>query len=1002
MKHTKRKLRNWTRYTMLLGILSHTACQCGDNSGLSSVAPDLIGQTELIDFGDVAVGEFKYRSLELSNPGSGALEIVATRIVSDSTEIAMESTSPTVIAPKGKIELLLRYDPTNLGLDEAELHIETKDRNVGTKTFTLKGNGVSRNLSVKVTGPQCDGEANSLSFGEIELGSNKTLSFTLLANGGSEVRILSVVLSANTSSEFSLSEFPTSGQAIAPGEELKFDVTYAPADAGPDQGAVIITTDIPQLPSLRISLCGTGAGPALCGRPVPLNLGTVGPQVSATGKLSLESCGTQDLTISFGDLSANPQYPTASGFGLANPISAPLILAPGNTVDLDLSFVSSQIGDAQGHVYVTSNSVGQPENYFPVDAKVGQPCTISIAPSAVSFYNIAAGSSAESSILIANDGATDCSVENLSITLGQAAFAVVNLPQLPHIITPGASYVLTLRYTPQMAGPEMGELSVLGNGSTQTVALFGNPMLADGCQLDVRPSYLSFGVVEPGSINTLGVDVENISSDPCTIRGVRLEPGASPDLSSTSRNFGFILPGRTKQLSVTYQPLSSGSTASGTLKIETTDVDTPDFLVPVSGACGQTGICVSPLHLPFGNTNVQDMMNVNIYACGSTDVTVTALDWTVGDAELSLPSPLTLPLTLRSGDMQAVAVRYSPADMTSDEAELTVRSNDLVNPNIPVRVTGGPEVVPAEAGRFMYYWQIANLASGGDIMQLPLQGQTTARPYWGPRAGKGCTGCHEVSPDGRYVAMIEIPSFQVVDTTVDQALVLPMDLLAAEYVSWNPDVNTTPPYQFAYAAGGKIYIASIFAGQLRELQGANNASDNNSMPTWGSNGSIAFVRGQTLNNTNNGGSGYSGPTDIYVISESGGTAQLLAGASGNSFANYYPRFSPNGLWIAFTQSQSAMSTLAASDGQIKLVKSDQSGLVLDLNQLNGPAGNASSYPTWSVNGAYLSFSSDRMGGLGDWDIWIAPIDPITGMDGPAVNVAVANTPQFEHAAQWSP
>ena len=68
---------------------------------------------------------------------------------------------------------------------------------------------------------------------------------------------------------------------------------------------------------------------------------------------------------------------------------------------------------------------------------------------------------------------------------------------------------------------------------------------------------------------------------------------------------------------------------------------------------------------------------------------------------------------------------------------------------------------------------------------------------------------------------------------------------------------------------------------------------------------------------------------------------------------------------------------------------------------NGTGG-ASSYPTWSVDGNWLSFASNRAGGLGSWDLYVAPIDPITGADGAAMNIQDANSSGFEHAAQWSP
>jgi Tol biopolymer transport system component len=108
-----------------------------------------------------------------------------------------------------------------------------------------------------------------------------------------------------------------------------------------------------------------------------------------------------------------------------------------------------------------------------------------------------------------------------------------------------------------------------------------------------------------------------------------------------------------------------------------------------------------------------------------------------------------------------------------------------------------------------------------------------------------------------------------------------------------------------------------------------------------------------------------------LIDEEGGNADALAGANQSPGASYYPRYSPNGMWIAHTISASAISTISASDAVIRAVKADNSGQTLDLPLLKA---GASSYPTWSVDGTFLSFSSNRPGVQGGWDIWIAPID----------------------------
>jgi Tol biopolymer transport system component len=168
------------------------------------------------------------------------------------------------------------------------------------------------------------------------------------------------------------------------------------------------------------------------------------------------------------------------------------------------------------------------------------------------------------------------------------------------------------------------------------------------------------------------------------------------------------------------------------------------------------------------------------------------------------------------------------------------------------------------------------------------------------------------------------------------------------------------------------------------------------MPSWGSNGQIAFARGGR-----GGGWGFFGPSDIYLVDEAGGVPTALAGAGANGGANYYPAYHPSGDWVAFNHSNSASGTLSAFDGEIFMVSTNQNGVVLRLPQLNcAPGTCSSSFPTWSIDGQYLSFSSNRSGGMGSWDLYIGPIDPVTGADLPAVNIIEANTPDFQHAARW--
>jgi hypothetical protein len=526
--------------------------------------------------------------------------------------------------------------------------------------------------------------------------------------------------------------------------------------------------------------------------------------------------------------------------------------------------------------------------------------------------------------------------------------------------------------------------------------------LMEECNLEAIPTILTFGAVLPGQSRIQGLEIGNTGIQDCQIQDVSFTAMSNSDFSlDNAAILGTLMSWEAKSVPVTYQPTGSG-TARGTIEIVVANPNVATVSIPVTGVSDSVGLCVQPRHVAFGDTQTAATQSFQIYACGTRAITVTALDWTTADSEMRIANPPTLPFTLNSGERQDISVQYTPTDNAGDTGIITIRSSDTLSPNIDVTVTGGREIVPASAGRYLYYWQIT---MEGDIVRMPLQGNLQSEPYWGPRTGKPCAGCHNLSPDGRYLAMSILgnvaamnPGLTIVDTETNQTALTPNGVSDAMYMAWNPDVETNPPYQYVYSEFGDLHLASLYAGYIGPLQGANDPNIDESMPAWGPNGQIAFVK---ASNAQAGGIGFGGPVDLFLIPEAGGTPQALVGASGNSGANYYPAFSPNGEWIAYTYSASALGTISALDAQLRLVRADNSGQMQLLTQANGNDG-ASSYPTWAKDGSHLSFSSNRQGGQGSWDLYIAPIDPTTGLDGPAVNIREANTVYFEHAAQWSP
>ena len=94
--------------------------------------------------------------------------------------------------------------------------------------------------------------------------------------------------------------------------------------------------------------------------------------------------------------------------------------------------------------------------------------------------------------------------------------------------------------------------------------------------------------------------------------------------------------------------------------------------------------------------------------------------------------------------------------------------------------------------------------------------------------------------------------------------------------------------------------------------------------------------------------------DIYRIpfnNGKGGLAEPLPGASNNGKSNYYPRYSPDGKWIVFTQSETGIAIQQDSKLLIMPVSGEKAKVMsCNLSRVN-------SWHTWSPNSKWLAFVS---------------------------------------------
>ena len=308
---------------------------------------------------------------------------------------------------------------------------------------------------------------------------------------------------------------------------------------------------------------------------------------------------------------------------------------------------------------------------------------------------------------------------------------------------------------------------------------------------------------------------------------------------------------------------------------------------------------------------------------------------------------------------------------------------------------------------WFYFWRIIpDYAQGHDkgkgvIMRQKIDGTDEAEQFWLAPSGK-CVGCHSVSHDGKYMAVVELtsrlgidPTVHVVDVETQSEVTLPQGPLEGTFTSWEPTAEGVLADRFVMASPYGLQIASVTSGLLLTLD--ETASDGwiASMPSWGPDGRIVYARG------------HYGDSRIILYQEAelwsirpDGTDNRVVYANPDRMS-YFPEASPAGRWIAFTDgpADADSSTFSSTQARIRIFDT-QTETIVNPDDLNDTSSKGRTWATWSAVGNRLTCSTADT--TGDSDVYWVEFDPITGVDFNSEKLDVISTERFEHIPRWAP
>ena len=509
----------------------------------------------------------------------------------------------------------------------------------------------------------------SLDFGQVVVGTTKTLSNTVSNNTSSSVTI-SVVQGMGSGFQVSGVTLPLT---VGAGQTVSFNIQFKPTTSGnPSLTISLLDPSSQGLASFTVKGQGVTIG-TLSPNPTQISFGNIKVGKNQTTSVTLSNSGGSDLTVTQATMSG-------AGFSMTN-LALPLTLHAAATASFSVTFAPPGGGSYSGSVTLATTSDQQNSN---VQVKLTgdgvTQGTLSPNPSSLAFGSVQIGTTSSKSETLTNTGGSAVNISQ--VTASGSGFSVSGL-SLPATLNANQSVTFTVNYTPASAGAMSGSVSVTSDASNSPLSIsLSGTGLADG-SLTANPSSVSFGNITVGNNKSVPVTVTNTGGVSVTVSSA----------SASGSGFSFTGPGmpatinagQSATFNAIFTPTSAGA-ASGTLTINSDAVNST-LSVPLSGtglSQGQLGS--NPSSFSFGNVQVGTSKSLSgtLTNSGGTSLTISA--GSASGAGFSL-SGLTLPLTLNAGQSTSFTVLFSPSATGAASGNVSITSNGG-NPNLSVPLSG--------------------------------------------------------------------------------------------------------------------------------------------------------------------------------------------------------------------------------------------------------------------------------------------------------------------------
>nr|BDT37070.1 choice-of-anchor D domain-containing protein [Myxococcus sp. MH1] len=661
---------------LALAVLVTTTMACHEGNETRSVQATAVVDMDVLDFGEVPVGEWREREVRIRNVGYVPFFAIEALAIIGNPSYEVELTDGGGRVMPGESHLVkVRFHPLAEGVTEETVFVST-DANQGAQA-QVRVTGLGTPTQIGLFPPVLDYET-------LEVDSERKLTVTI--NNPVDLP-LTLAVRGDWPDPFTPDTI-----TIPPNSTVEVGTQYLPRALGSMDARLEVRSCEACTPSV-VELKGNSVASAFVFDPAPVPFDLIPVHERTQSFTRARNITWRPVTISQLITSDHAFVPLSKPEGST--------VAPGEVVELPMEFAARFSGPNVGDLKVQYASDKPRQSEVILDARGGRP-TLAVTPVALDFGELPVGGKVEQVIRITNAG-TNGSLRFMGVASdGDSNQFNVDVPtrgtqRLPWAsgawptlesggleIAPGNDALeLKVYFEPTVEGSFRARLRVRSDdlfNAEREIILTGRSRTSGPCVYELSPQpMMDFGNVVPGRGAVLGFRFKNPGRAECAVKDVHLsnDAGGAFFMPGGRLTGGVVLYDTAFSAMVAFRPQTEGE-YTGELKLTVNNPAAPTVTLPLKGVSRQSCLVATPSYVDFGPIRYDCAAaprKTYISNRCSEPLTVTGADIGQGTStQFSLLTPIPQPRTLQAGEGFELEVDYSRTVLGQHYSPLYLRT----------------------------------------------------------------------------------------------------------------------------------------------------------------------------------------------------------------------------------------------------------------------------------------------------------------------------------------